>query len=116
MTDPGACRSHESLVRHPVRASEHEVENLWSIAEAGDSAATPAINRGVRLVVVVLHEAIVTLLAPASPPLLVTPARLAAGRPASVTGAAFETPSSQLLPSSHRIHARATHPRKEVFR
>jgi hypothetical protein len=56
-------RRHESLVRHPVRASEHEVEHLRSIAEAGDSAATPAIIAGAVLVVVVLHAAIVTLLA-----------------------------------------------------
>jgi hypothetical protein len=38
------------------------VEHLRSIAEAGDSAATPAIIAGAVLVVV-LHAAIVTLLA-----------------------------------------------------
>jgi len=39
------------------------VEHLRSIAEAGDSAATPAIIAGAVLVVVVLHAAIVSLLA-----------------------------------------------------
>ena len=56
-------RRHESLVRHPVRASEHKVEHLRSIAEAGDSAATPAIVAGAVLVFVVPLAAIVTLLA-----------------------------------------------------
>jgi hypothetical protein len=56
-------RRHESLVPHPVRASEHEVEHLWRTAEAGESAATPAIIAGAVLVCVVLTAAIVTLLA-----------------------------------------------------
>ena len=55
-------RRHESLVRHPVRASEHEVEHLRRIAEAGDSPATPAIIAGAVLVFVVPLAAIVTLL------------------------------------------------------
>jgi hypothetical protein len=56
-------RRHEGLVRHPVRASEHEMEHLRRIAEAGDSAATPAIIAGAVIVLVVLHAAIVNLLA-----------------------------------------------------
>ena len=49
--------------RHPVRVSEHEVERLRGIAEAGDSAATPAIIAGAVLVFVVPLTALVILLA-----------------------------------------------------
>jgi hypothetical protein len=33
----------EHAVRHPLRSTEHEIEKLKEIAEAGESAATPAI-------------------------------------------------------------------------
>jgi len=39
------------------------MEHLRRIAEAGDSAATPAIIAGAMIVLVVLHAAIVNLLA-----------------------------------------------------
>ena len=34
---------HESPLRHPVHAAEHEVEHLADIAEEGESPATPLI-------------------------------------------------------------------------
>jgi hypothetical protein len=34
---------HENLVRHPIRATVHEVEHLRDVAAEGNSAATPAI-------------------------------------------------------------------------
>jgi hypothetical protein len=34
---------HESPLRHPVHAAEHEVEHLAEVAEEGESAATPLI-------------------------------------------------------------------------
>ena len=36
-------RQHESLVRHPIRATVHEAEHLRDVAAEGKSAATPAI-------------------------------------------------------------------------
>ena len=63
----GSSHTHdprrERLVRRPVRASEHELEHLRRITEAGDTAATPAILAGAVLVFVVPLAAIVTLLA-----------------------------------------------------
>ena len=34
---------HESPLRHPVHAAEHEVEHLADVAEEGESPATPLI-------------------------------------------------------------------------
>jgi hypothetical protein len=49
---------HESPIRHPVHAAEHEVEHLAEVAKEGESPATPLIVilavAAVALVVVVL--------------------------------------------------------------
>jgi hypothetical protein len=49
---------HESPIRHPVHAAEHEVEHLAEVAREGESPATPLIVilavGAVVLVVVVL--------------------------------------------------------------
>jgi hypothetical protein len=34
---------HESPVRHPIHAAEHEVEHLAHVADEGESEATPLI-------------------------------------------------------------------------
>ena len=34
---------HESPLRHPVHAAEHEVEQLAEVAQEGESPATPMI-------------------------------------------------------------------------
>jgi hypothetical protein len=34
---------HESALRHPIHAAEHEVEHLAEVAEEGESPATPLI-------------------------------------------------------------------------
>lgn len=34
---------HESPIRHPIHAAEHEVEHLAEVAEEGESPATPLI-------------------------------------------------------------------------
>lgn len=34
---------HESPLRHPVHAAEHEVEHLADVAQEGESPATPLI-------------------------------------------------------------------------
>jgi hypothetical protein len=34
---------HESPLRHPIHAAEHEVEHLAHVAEEGESPATPLI-------------------------------------------------------------------------
>ena len=34
---------HESPIRHPVHAAEHEIEHLADVAEEGESATTPLI-------------------------------------------------------------------------
>jgi hypothetical protein len=54
---------HKTRVGHPVRASEHAVEQLGRIAEAGESPATPAILAGAVLVFIVSLAAILILLA-----------------------------------------------------
>ena len=49
---------HESPLRHPIHAAEHEVEHLADVAEEGESPATPLIVIAaialVALVVIVL--------------------------------------------------------------
>ena len=51
-------QEHESPLRHPVHAAEHEVEHLAEVAKEGQSPATPLIVilavSAVVLVVVVL--------------------------------------------------------------
>jgi hypothetical protein len=34
---------HESPVRHPIHAAEHEVEHLAHVADEGESEATPLL-------------------------------------------------------------------------
>jgi hypothetical protein len=34
---------HESPIRHPIHAAEHEVEHLADVAQEGESPATPLI-------------------------------------------------------------------------
>jgi hypothetical protein len=34
---------HESPLRHPIHAAEHEVEHLAEVAETGESPSTPLI-------------------------------------------------------------------------
>jgi len=34
---------HESPLRHPIHAAEHEVEHLAEVADEGESPATPLI-------------------------------------------------------------------------
>jgi hypothetical protein len=38
---------HESVVRHPIRATEEEAAHLREVAQKGESPATPAILLGV---------------------------------------------------------------------
>jgi hypothetical protein len=61
--DPHTHRpGHESLVRHPIRATEHEAEHLRRVAEEGDGPATPAILMGAVLLFIVPLAALVILL------------------------------------------------------
>ena len=54
---------HESLVRHPIRATAHEAVRVREIAHQGESPATPAIVAGAVLAVVVPLAAIIIFLA-----------------------------------------------------
>jgi hypothetical protein len=54
---------HESFVRHPIRAAEHEAAHMRDVAEEGTSPATPAILAGAVLVVVVPLAALLMVLA-----------------------------------------------------
>lgn len=44
---------HESLVRHPIRASVEEAAHLREVVDEGESPLTPAILAGVLLAFVV---------------------------------------------------------------
>jgi hypothetical protein len=53
----------EHAVRHPLRSTEHAIEKLKEIAEAGESAATPAILTATWIAILLPLLAIVVALA-----------------------------------------------------
>lgn len=54
---------HESVVRHPIRATVHEAAHMREIADEGDSPATPVLLAGVVLGFVAPLAALLILLA-----------------------------------------------------
>jgi len=66
-SDPGGMgkrdAEHESGLRHPIRAAEHEAEHLRQVAEKGESAATPAIIGGTVIAFVAMILAVILTLA-----------------------------------------------------
>jgi hypothetical protein len=58
-TDPP---QRESLVRHPIRTVVHEAAHLRTIAEEGESPATPAILVAVVFAFILPIAALLTLL------------------------------------------------------
>jgi hypothetical protein len=54
---------HESLARHPIRATVEEAEHLRDVGEEGKSPATPAIVAAAVLAVVVPLAAILMIVA-----------------------------------------------------
>jgi PQQ-dependent dehydrogenase (methanol/ethanol family) len=58
-TTPVAGDGHDSAVRHPIRAAEHEADELRKVATKGESPRTPAIVAGGVMMVLVPLFAIV---------------------------------------------------------
>jgi len=58
-----ALDGHDEVLRHPIRAVEHEAEHLKDVVAQGDSGATPLILIGTWLAVVLPLVALVTGLA-----------------------------------------------------
>jgi hypothetical protein len=53
---------HESPLRHPIHAAEHEVEHLAEVAEEGESPATPLIViAGISVVVLAIVSLLIGL-------------------------------------------------------
>jgi hypothetical protein len=53
---------HESPLRHPIHAAEHEVEHLAEVAEEGESPATPLIViAGISVVVLAIVALLIGL-------------------------------------------------------
>jgi hypothetical protein len=60
---PDQPPEHESFVRHPIHATEHEAAHLRDVAEEGNSPATPAILAAAVIAVVLPLAAILMVLA-----------------------------------------------------
>jgi hypothetical protein len=53
---------HESPLRHPIHAAEHEVEHLAEVADEGESPATPLIViAGISVVVLAIVALLIGL-------------------------------------------------------
>ncbi len=50
---PTDVPQHESLVHHPIRATEHEAVHLRAVADEGASPTTPAILAGAVLAFII---------------------------------------------------------------
>lgn len=53
---------HESLIRHPIRATVEEAAHLRELADEGESPATPAIVAGTVILFIAPLAALVMLL------------------------------------------------------
>ena len=60
---PTDAPSHESAVRHPIRATVEEVEHAREVVDEGESPATPAIIAGVVIAFIVPLAALIIFLA-----------------------------------------------------
>jgi len=60
---PTDAPSHESVVRHPIRATVEEVEHAREVVDEGESLATPAIIAGAVIAFIVPLAALIIFLA-----------------------------------------------------
>ena len=60
---PTDAPSHESAVRHPIRATVEEVEHAREVVDEGESPATPAIIAGAVIAFIVPLAALIIFLA-----------------------------------------------------